>query len=322
MDYALALTNPGPDGTLQRVDWPPLDPGEGELRIRHDSVGVNFIDSYYRIGLYPLPAPAIPGVEGVGTVEATGPGVTGITVGQRVAYCAQPGAFAATRLLPAWRALPLPATIRPDVAAASMLRGMTAHMLLGHVHPVGPGGTVLILAAAGGLGGLLTQWAKALGAVVIGTVGTAAKAGIAEGYGADHVIVGRDADLVGQVDRITGGAGVDYAIDGIGGARLAQTIAAVRADGTVASIGQVAGPVPAMSIADISPRRAIRLARPSIMAFAADPEAYRQAGAAVFAMMERGILVAPGQACPLVRAADALADLEGGQGTGTTLLTL
>lgn len=322
MQYALQLTHPGPEGRLQRIDWPPRDPAEGELRIRHDYVGVNFIDSYYRTGLYPLEDPAIPGVEGVGTIESIGAGVSGFQLGQKIAYGAAPGAFATTRLLPAWRALPLPEGINADIAAASMLRGMTAHMLLSQNCPVGKGTRVLIHAAAGGLGGVLTQWAKALGAVVIGTVGSEEKVAIARRLGADAVIVGRDADLVAEVDALTAGQGVDLAIDGIGGDRLRQTIECVRSDGAVASIGQAAGPIPEMSLVALAPRRAIRLLRPSIMAFAADPTAYRDAGEAVFAMLKRGIAVQPDKTYPLIEAAAALSDLEGGAGTGAKLLTV
>lgn len=322
MQQALQLVHPGPAGALHVIDWPTRAPGTGELRIRHDRVGVNFIDSYYRTGLYPLAAPAVPGVEGVGIVEAIGPGVTGFKPGQRIAYCAQPGAFATTRLLPAWRALPLPDHVSSDTAAASMLRGMTAHMLLSHIYPVSAGSHVLIHAAAGGLGGVLTQWAKALGAIVVGTVSTSEKAAVARQLGADHVIVGRDADLVAETDAITGGQGVDFAIDGIGGDRLRQTMGCVRADGTVASIGQAAGPIPDMPVAAFAPRRTIRFARPSIMAFAANPAAYRDAGAAVFSMFDRGIAVECGKTYPLTEASAALSDLESGEGTGAKLLTV
>ncbi|MGR3378770.1 quinone oxidoreductase family protein [Salipiger abyssi] len=321
MEQAFRLVTPGREGRLQRIDWEPGAPGPGTLRIRQERIGVNFIDSYFRTGLYPLPDPAIPGVEGGGVVEAVGDGVSGFAIGQRVAYCAQPGGFATQRLLPAWRALPLPNAIGAETAAASMLRGMTAHMLLSRVHRVGPQSTVLIQAAAGGLGGLLTQWAKALGATVIGTVSTPEKAEIATRLGADHVITGRDAALVPEIEALTEGAGVDFAIDGVGGDRLRQSIACTRADGTVASIGQAAGESPALTVAEIAPRRMIRFARPSIMAFAADPEAYRAAGAAVFEMIGRGIAVAPARIYPFAEAAEALAALESGQGTGASILT-
>lgn len=322
MQQALQLAQPGRNGTLKAINWPPRAPGEGELRIRHDCVGVNFIDSYFRTGVYPLADPAIPGVEGVGIIEAIGAGVSGMSVGQRVAYCAQPGGFATTRLLPAWRALALPDEIVSESAAASMMRGMTAHMLLGHVYPVQEGSLVLVHASAGGLGGVLTQWAKALGANVIGTVSTPEKAAISRGYGADHVIVGRDADLVSEVSALTGGRGVDFAIDGVGGERLRQTMACVRADGTVASIGQAAGPIPDFSVAEFSPRRVLRFARPSVMAFAADPDAYRLAGEAVIAMILRGVSVPPEETYPLAEAAAALAALESGRGTGAKILTV
>lgn len=322
MEQAIRLVTPGREGRLQRGVVEIGAPGPGELRIRQEHIGVNFIDSYFRTGLYPLLEPSIPGVEGCGTIEAIGEGVSGHIIGQRVVYCAQPGGFATSRLLPAWRALPLPAAIGAEIAAASMLRGMTAHMLLSRIHPVETRSTVLIQAAAGGLGGLLTRWAKALGATVIGTVGTPEKAAIATRLGADHVIVGRDAALVTEIDALTGGAGVDFAIDGIGGNRLRQSIACTRADGTVASIGQAAGESPALSVADFAPRRAIRFARPSIMAFAADPAAYRAAGAAVFDMIQRGIAVEPARIYPFAQAAEALAELESGRGTGASILTV
>lgn len=321
MEFALKLDHPGRNGTLKTIEWVPGAPGEGELRIRQDCVGVNFIDSYFRIGLYPLADPAIPGVEGVGTIEEIGPGVTGFSLGQRVAYCAQPGGFATSRLLPAWRALALPDEIGVEVAAASMLRGMTAQMLLKHIYPVCETSLILVHASAGGLGGLLTQWAKALGATVIGTVSTPEKAAISRGLGADHVIVGRDADWVSEVNVLTQGRGVDFAIDGIGGGRLRDTIACVRADGTVASIGQAAGPIPDLSVAEFAPKRAIRFARPSIMSFTADPEMYRSAGAEVFAMLQREISVSPEKTYPLAEAAAALSALENGEGTGAKVLT-
>lgn len=164
MELALKLDQPSRNGTLKAIEWTLRAPGEGELRIRHDCVGVNFIDSYFRIGLYPLADPAIPGVQGVGTIEEIGPGVSGFSVGQKVPYRAQPGGFATSRLLPAWRALAMPDENSVEVAAASMLRGMTAQMLLKQIYPVCETSLILVHASAGGLGGLLTQWAKALGA--------------------------------------------------------------------------------------------------------------------------------------------------------------
>ncbi|NRB18178.1 MAG: quinone oxidoreductase [Rhodobacteraceae bacterium] len=322
MNIAIKLSHPGSAGLLEDVAWPSLAPAEGELRIRHELVGVNFIDSYFRTGLYNLPEPFIPGVEGIGHVEAIGAGVAGYEVGQRVVYCALPGAFATTRILPAWRALPLPDTIPSDLAAASLLRGMTAHMLLTETYAVSHNTVVLIHAAAGGLGGLLTQWAKHLGATVIGTVGTSEKADVARRFGADHVIVGRSVDLVGEIDRLTNGKGVDFAIDGIGSHTLRRTLACIRPDGCVASIGQVAGPIPAISVEDFAPKRAVRFARPSIMAFAANRSSYRSAGSAVLDMIERGIAVEVGSYFPLIRAADALDDLENGRGSGAKILKI
>lgn len=299
----------------------PAVPGPGEIRIRHDAIGVSFIDIYHRTGLYPLPLPATLGVEGAGVVEAVGPGVTRLSPGDRVAYAGAPvGAYASTRLLPEARAVSLPGEISSQMAAASMLRGITAHMLLTHTYPVCPGTTVLVHAAAGGTGGLLVRWAKHLGAMVIGTAGSPQKAVLAREAGADHVVVGRDADIVGKVRELTGGAGVDVAYDGIGGDMLLKTLACVRPFGTVASIGQAGGPIPPLDVEELGPRRSLSLARPSFMAYSADPERYRTAAEAVVAAMRLGIASTVGATYALRDAAQAHADLEAGRSTGSLLL--
>ncbi len=201
-----------------------------------------------------------------------------------------------------------------------MLRGLTAHMLLTRTYQVNAGSTILIHAAAGGLGALLVRWTKHLGATVIGTAGSAEKAQIAKAYGADHVIVGRDADIVSEVAALTGGKGVDFAIDGIGGDMLLKTLACVRPFGTVASIGQAAGPIAPIGVEELGPRRSLSLARPSIMAYLADPHTYSVASAALIAMMQAGVVAEIGGEYPLAEAARAHADLEAGRTTGSLLL--
>jgi NADPH2:quinone reductase len=264
--------------------------------------------------------PAVLGVEGAGVVEAVGEGVDGLGVGDRVVYAGATGGYAATRLLPAWRAIRLPETIPSRIAAASTLRGLTAHMLLTRTYPVEPGTVLLVHAAAGGLGSILTRWAKHLGASVIGTAGSAAKAEIARTNGADHVIVGREADVIAEVSALTDGRGVDFAIDGVGGAMLRKTLACVRRFGTVASMGQAAGPIPPIAVDEIGPVRALSLARPSVMAYAADRQIYPVAVEALLQAMETGVLAEVGGEYPLREAAKVHADLEAGRTNGSLLL--
>lgn len=322
MDIAVQLTGAGGIDRLQVAPCPPQTPGPGEIRIRHDAIGVNFIDIYFRLGHYPLPnLPATLGVEGAGIVEAIGDGVTDLAPGDRVAYAGAPvGAYASTRLLPQARAIRLPDTITSRVAAANMLRGLTAHMLLHRVYPVTPATTLLIHAAAGGLGGILVRWAKSLGATVIGTAGSDAKAATARALGADHVIVGRDADIAQDVRALTQGQGVDYAIDGIGGDMLQKTLACVRRFGMVASVGQAAGDIPPLSVEALGPVRALSLSRPSVMAYSAEPAVYPAAAKDLFAAIGRGIAADIGAEYPLTDAAQAQADLEAGRTTGSLLL--
>jgi NADPH2:quinone reductase len=320
MDQMVRMMGVGGVDQLEVVSREPEPPGPGEVRIRHEAIGVNFIDVYHRTGLYPISLPAVPGVEGAGIVEAVGAGVTDIAAGDRVAYAGAPvGAYAATRLLPRQRVILLPNDISLRVAAASMLKGLTAHMLLTRTYPVGAESTVLIHAAAGGLGVILVRWAKHLGATVIGTAGSAEKAHIAKMQGADHVVVGRDADIVSEVAALTGGQGVDFAIDGIGGSMLAKTLACVRSFGTVASIRQAAGPIPPLSVDQLSVR-SLSLARPSIMAYSGDVNTYSAASKALIAAMRAGVVAEIGGEYSLSEAATAQLDLEGGRTSGSLLL--
>ncbi|PYF05416.1 NADPH:quinone reductase-like Zn-dependent oxidoreductase [Rhodopseudomonas faecalis] len=306
---------------LEVAQLPSEQPAAGMVRVRHLAVGVNFIDIYHRTGLYPLSLPAILGVEAAGMIEAVGEGVTGFAIGDRVAYAGGPvGAYATARSLPVSRLIKLPEDLEFHIAAASMLKGLTAHMLLTRTYTVERGTTLLIHGAAGGLGSILVRWAKHLGATVIGTAGSAAKADIARSYGADHVIVGRDADLVSEVGSLTHGVGVDFAIDGIGGDTLLKSLACTRRFGTVASIGQAAGPIPPLALEDIGPIRSLSLARPSVMAYAADLPTYRQAAAALLEMMHKGVSAEIGRKYPLADAAQAQSDLEAGRTTGSLLL--
>jgi NADPH2:quinone reductase len=302
------------------AELPP--PAAGEVRIRHIAAGVNFVDVYQRTGLYAVPAlPAVLGVDGAGVVEALGADVTDLAVGAHVAYAGLPaGGYAEARNIPRARLVRIPEGIDDRIAAAAMLRGITAHMLLTRVHPVGKGTTMLVHAAAGGLGLILTQWAKSLGATVIGTVGSPAKAELARAAGLDHAILYRDADFAAETRRLTGGRGVDVAYDGIGGDTLLRTLDAVSLFGTVVSVGQAAGTLPQIPLTELGPRRSIALARPSVFAYANDAAAYAAATDALFGQLAAGLKVSIGMELDLAQAAEAHMRLERGETTGSILL--
>jgi NADPH2:quinone reductase len=306
---------------LEVADVATPEPGPGEIRIRQTAIGVNFIDIYHRSGLYPVPSlPAVLGVEGAGIITAVGAGVADLKPGERICYAGAIGAYASERLLPAWRAVFVPPEISDAVAATALSRGITAQMLTARVFPMAKGTVALVHSAAGGLGTLLVKWAKRRGAMVIGTVGSPAKAAIAKKAGADHVIVGRDADFAQEVAGLTGKQGVDVAYDGVGGTTLLKTFDCVRPFGVVASIGQTAGPTPPISVEELGPRRSIMLARPSVMRYMSDPDSYRRAAADVIAMLQAGIQQDLGQDYPLTQAASSHADLETGRTTGCLVL--
>ncbi|PWC86356.1 quinone oxidoreductase [Azospirillum sp. TSO5] len=322
MIRSIQMTAPGGAEVLKHalIDLPA--PGVGEIRLRHEAAGVNFVDIYHRTGLYPLPSyPATLGVEGAGVVEAVGPGVDGLAVGDRVAWAGLPaGGYAEARLLAADRAVRLPDGVEPVTAASLMLRGITVHMLLNRVCPVGPGSTILVHAAAGGLGLLLTQWAKSLGATVIGTVGSAAKAETARAHGLDHAILYQEEDFVTAVRDLTGGRGADVAVDGIGGDTLRRTFDAVRLFGTVASVGQAGGPVSPIELSELGPRRSLCLARPSVFGYMSDLAAYRVAAEEVLSRVAKGLSAGPVTRLPLDAAAEAHRALEGRGTSGALVL--
>jgi NADPH2:quinone reductase len=321
MTDVIRVRAPGGADQLELVAIDLPAPAADEVRIRQTAIGVNSIDIYHRTGLYPLPAAAIPGVEAAGVIEAIGSNVTSLRVGDRIAYAGAPvGAYASERNLPAERVIPLPADLTDDVVASMLVKGITAHMLLTQIYPVGPEATLLVHSAAGGLGQLLTRWAAHRGATVIAAVGSDAKAAIARGAGARHVIVGRDADFAGVVADLTGGRGVDAAFDGVGGSTLAKTLQCVRPFGVVASLGQSAGAIPSLDVNDLGPRRSLMFVRPSVMAYMNHTGRYRAAAEAVLAAMQAGILRSSGTAYRLADAARAQTDLESGRTAGSLYL--
>ena len=325
----IQLREPGPALGLRPANLMLAPPGPNALTVRHTAVGVNFVDVYHRAGLYPVPAfPAVLGVEGVGVVEALGTDVRGFVVGQRVAWAGlvdgAPGGYTSHRNIPAERAIALPDALDDETVAATLVRGITAHMLLTRVRQVRAGETVLVHAAAGGLGVLLVQWAKRQGARVIGTVGSEAKAAVALGHGADHVVLHRQQDVREAVLQLTGGEGVDYVVDGIGGAMLQTSLAVTRPFGMVASIGQ-AGDVGntqtnVVDLAALGPSRSIALARPGVFRYMADLSNYRAGAQAALQRMLDGVRVPLGGTYALEDAAAAHTALEAGQTSGALLL--
>lgn len=299
---------------------PPL--AAGEIRVRQTAIGVNYVDIYHRTGLYPLPAlPAVLGVEAAGVVEALGPDVDSVQIGQRIAYAGPPtGSYASTRNLPAARAIPLPDDVPDDAVASLLLRGITTHMLLAYVHPLKAGDTVLVHAAAGGLGLVLVQWAKAMGARVIGTVSSPAKAQLAIKHGLDHAIYYREEDFVAAVMRLTDGQGVDYAIDGIGGKTLLDTLACVRPYGLIASVGQVGGDSGPLDLSLLGPARSVALSRPGVFRFMTDLARYREGAQATIRQLQAGLRPTIGAILPLSQASEAHRRLESGETIGAILL--
>ena len=321
---AVTFDHTGDAAVLQAVRLTPAPMGRRDVRIRQHWAGVNFIDVYHRTGLYPVPAlPAIPGVEAAGVIEAFGPDVDGLEVGQSVAWAGLPmGGYAQSRVIAAERVIALPEHVSERVAAGAMLRGLTAHMLLHRVWPVSRGDSVLVHAAAGGLGLILTQWAKRLGATVIGTVGSEEKARAALEAGADHVLLHKRENIPARVRDLTGGSGVDVVYDGVGGSTLLQSLDCVRPFGLVVSLGQASGSLPEIPLTELGPRRSIAIARPSVVAYAANTASYRTATSELFAALRDGLHIHVGAAFPLAEARAAHEALEAGQTSGSVLLDL
>ena len=306
---------------IAQVDPVPLR--AHEVRVRTAAAGVNFIDLYLRRGLYPTPHfPFVLGVEGAGVVEDVGPDVTMVEIGDPVAYAGPPvGSYATARVLSEARLIRVPDGVELEAAAGGLLRGLTAHMLLHAVRPLAAGDWVLVHAGAGGLGQMLIRWARSLGARVVASVGSPAKVALAAAAGAEHVLLHPDPDLAEQVKAVTGGAGVDVAYDGLGGTMLRKTFDCVRPFGTVVSLGEAAGPIPAVRVEELGPGRSLSPARPSVMAYAADTARYRAAAQQVLARLQQGLPVEIGARYSLNDVAQAHRDLEAGRTTGSIILT-
>lgn len=296
-------------------------PGPGEILIRQNAIGLNFIDTYYRGGLYPTPLPAILGSEASGVVKAVGKGVTRFKVGDRVAYAGGLGAYAEARVYPAALAVPVPEGISDEVAAAVTLKGMTAEFLLHRCFKVLPGQTVLIHAAAGGVGGLLVQWAKAIGARVIGTAGSPDKAALAKSLGADEVILYRQEDVAERVRALTGGEGVAVVYDSVGRDTLDGSLASLKRRGWLVSFGNASGPPPPIDPLRLMRGGSLILTRPTLADYISTTEELDASAAAVFGAIKAGAINPQiGRRFALKDASEAHRVLEGRQTTGATLL--
>jgi NADPH2:quinone reductase len=323
MAGAIVLSKHGGPEVLDWKETDPGAPGAGQVLVRHTAVGLNFIDVYHRTGLYPTELPFTPGVEGAGVVEDVGDGVGDLKKGDRVAYTgnAGPGSYCELRVLPRTKLYKLPATIDDATAAAIMLKGATVEYLVRRTFPVKAGDWVLLHAAAGGVGLLASQWLHALGANVIGTVGSQDKAELARENGCDHTILYRDEDVPTRVREITDGRGVDVAYDSVGGATFTGSLDSLRPRGMMVTFGNASGPVDPMIPLELAKRGSLFLTRPRVMDYYSTQEDADEGIAALFDIVGSG-KVRPhiGRRYPLAQAADAHRDLEARRTVGSTVL--
>lgn len=319
MPRAIRVHSPGDASVLQldEVEVPP--PAAGEVQVKHTAIGLNFVDIYFRTGLYAAPLPMTPGQEAAGVVVSVGEGVTGFTAGTRVAYAGVMGAYADVRNVKAERLVSLPDGIDDVTAAAVMLKGMTAHMLLQGVRETKRGDVVLIHAAAGGVGQLATQWARHLGAMVIGTVGRAEKVELAK-QGCDHVLL-TNGDWVEQAKALTGGRGVDVVYDSVGKDTFMGSLDALRSRGMLVSFGQASGKPPPLDVVALGGMRSLFVSRPALHAWVHERAELEQRANALFDVLRSGhVKVAAPQQFKLADVAEAHRALEGRKTTGSVVL--
>ena len=323
MPHAIRVHEIGGPEALKWEEVEVGDPGSGEIRIRQEAAGLNFIDIYHRTGLYPQPLPFTPGVEGAGVVDAIGRDVTTLKIGDRVAYGGPVGGYAEVRLIDAAKVVKLPDDISSEQAAAAMLQGMTAEMLLRRVYPLKAGETILVHAAAGGVGLILCQWAKALGATVIGTVGSDEKAELVRTHGCDHPIVYTRQDFVAEVARITGGAKVAVVYDGVGKDTFMRSLDCLKRRGMMVSFGNASGPVDPFPTLLLAQKGSLFLTRPTLYDYTLERADLEQSAAALFDVVASGkVKIEVGQRFPLRDAAEAQRALEGRRTSGSTVLTV
>ncbi|HLJ64831.1 MAG TPA: quinone oxidoreductase [Stellaceae bacterium] len=324
MPHAIRFHQAGGPEVLRWEEVTVAKPGPGEARIRHTAVGLNYIDTYHRSGLYPLPLPSVLGSEGAGVVEEVGPGVSDLKRGDRVAYAGGPvGSYAEERLIPADKLVPLPAGISDTEAAAMMLKGMTAQYLLRRTYRVKAGDTILFHAAAGGVGLIACQWAKHLGATVIGTVGSEEKAALAKAHGCAHPILYTKEDFLKKVIEITGGQKVPVVYDSVGADTFMKSLDCLQPLGLMALFGQASGPVPLFDLGLLAQKGSLFITRPSLMAYTAKRADLLATAKDLFEMVLKGaVKIQVNQTYQLKDAALAHRDLHARKTTGSTVLVV
>jgi NADPH2:quinone reductase len=323
MSHAIQIHQTGGPDVLQWEEVEVGGPGPGQVKLRQEAAGLNFIDVYHRTGLYKQEFPFTPGVEGAGVVEAVGTDVDNVKEGDRVAYAGPVGGYAEERLIDADRVVKLPKGISSEQAAGMMLKGMTAQMLLRSVFPVQEGDTILVHAAAGGVGLILCQWAKAIGATVIGVVGTEEKAELARAHGCDHPIIYSCQDFVAEVNRITDGAKLPVVYDSVGRDTFMKSLDCLRVRGLMVSFGNASGPVEPFSPLVLSQKGSLYLTRPTLFNYVATREQLERSAGELFDVVESGkVKIEVKQRFPLKDAAGAHRELEARKTTGSTILTV
>jgi NADPH2:quinone reductase len=324
MVHAIRFAKTGGPEVLEWQDAEVGKPGQGQVRLRHTAVGLNYIDTYQRSGLYQIPLPSGLGTEAAGVIEEVGPGVGGLKPGDRVAYAGGPlGAYSEARVMPADRLVPVPDGITDQQAAAMMLKGMTAWYLVRRTYAVKPGEMILIHAAAGGVGLIVCQWAKHLGATVIGTVGSTDKAALAKAHGCDHPINYRTEDFVARVNEITGGKKLPVVYDSVGKDTFYKSLDCLAPLGLMASFGQSSGAMGPVDIGILAAKGSLFLTRPTLNTYTATREDLLTASRELFDVVQKGaVKLQINQTYPLRDAAQAHRDLQDRKTTGSTVLTV
>lgn len=322
MTKAIVIRETGGPDVMQLEDVTVGAPGPGQIRLKQTAIGVNFIDTYHRSGLYPVPKPFTPGMEAVGIVSDVGPDVKDIKIGDRVAYGNGPiGGYAAERLIPAASVVKVPSALKDEHVAGMMLRGLTVWYLVRSLRKLQPGETVLFHAAAGGVGLIFCQWARALGVTVIGTVGDEAKGKLARDAGCTHVINYKSEDFVARVKEITGGKGVPVVYDGVGKDTFLKSLDCISPRGLMVTFGNASGPPPAIESGLLSAKGSLFLTRPTLGHYVGQPDQMALACGELFDLVAKGaIKIDVGQSYPLAQAAQAHRDLESRKTTGSTIL--
>jgi NADPH2:quinone reductase len=320
MPHAIRMHKTGGPEVLKYEEVPLQSPKAGQIRIQQTAVGLNFIDTYHRSGLYPLDLPATIGMEAAGVVDAVGRGVKGLKEGDRIAYCTIPGSYTDVRVVPANRVVKLPSWISDQQAAAMMLKGLTAEYLIRRTYRVQKGDTVVFHAAAGGVGLIACQWLKQLGVKVIGTVGSDAKAKLAKRHGCTYPVLYKKENLVKRVEKITRGKGVPVVYDSVGASTFESSLDCLAPRGTLVSFGNASGPVPPFNTGILGQKGSLYFTRPTLMTYVAADDDLQKSARALFRAVKNGLKIRVDQTYKLKDTAKAHRALEGRKTTGSTIL--